>query len=159
MVSFVFTAVWRLPGAPRRVAEVLADVPGYVEWWPQIRAVTASEGEGEARVRARSLLPVPLRLTLVRERADIGDDGADLRVGLHGDLEGFARFRVGPGPAPGTALARYEQQVRVSAAHLAIPARIAPWVARGNHAWMMRGGERGLTRALRDGGGDAPAAP
>lgn len=153
--------MWALPAPPRRVVEVLADVADYPDWWPQVRSVHPLEtGEAQpggenngvgdrgqaARVVARSLLPIPLHLVLVAEQVD-REEGR-LRVALHGDLEGFARFTVRPGQSGSGAVTEYDQVVQVAAPHLRRLARLAPWVARANQGWMMRGGERGLRRSL-----------
>lgn len=137
---FVFRHTWAVAAPPAAVFDVLADVGGYPTWWPQVRAVHPGADPERVAVTIRSALPYSLRLVLVRqvERAPAGR----LRVGLEGDLDGFAEFEVRAG-GPGTVV-DYRQEVELTTPLLR---RLAPVVGpalRANHAHMMRGGGRGL---------------
>ncbi|MFJ7157766.1 SRPBCC family protein [Streptomyces sp. NPDC101118] len=145
-----FRSVWELPAPPGRVFAVLAEPGRYPEWWPQVRRV-APGGAGTGTARFRSLLPYDLVVTASERRNDPG--AGVLEVAMSGDLDGWARWTVRPGPGGGTR-AVYEQEVVVRKPlmrRLAVPARPA---FRANHALMMRAGRRGLTRFLA-GGRDA----
>ncbi|MFC7217816.1 SRPBCC family protein [Streptomyces polyrhachis] len=131
--------------SPDAVYRALEDVAGYPAWWPQVRAV-AEQGEDLGTLRIRSALPYELRVTAWARRRDPG--ARVLEIGMRGDLEGFARFTVS---AAGTgAVAVFEQEVEVRRPLLrwfAVPGRP---LFLANHAWMMRGGRRGLRRLLRE---------
>jgi hypothetical protein len=130
---------WRLPQERSRLFEVLADVGSYPTWWPQVRAVARVDDE-TAHVVARSLLPYSLDLVLTRAVED--PDAGILEVRIGGQLDGWSRWTLRETGAH-TAV-RYEQEVVTpgalmrTASHVARPALVA------NHAWMMRGGRRGL---------------
>jgi hypothetical protein len=140
-IHYVFEDSWEAPAPPAQVHDVLLDLEHYVDWWPQVRAV-ASLGPDDALVVCRSLLPYDLELALHAESRD----PESLRVGIDGPIRGFAHWRLTPTDG-GTRL-DFEQQV-----HAVAPAfRWASYVARpvltANHAWMMRGAERGLAARL-----------
>jgi hypothetical protein len=64
-------------------------------------------------------------------------------VSIDGDLHGWSSWQVSAVPGGGT-VARFAQEVSVTSRAMSVlPAFSAP-VLRANHAWMMRGGERGL---------------
>lgn len=141
---FAFDAVWRLPEPADVVFAALADVDAYPVWWPQVRAVErAAEDRGVAHVR--SLLPVGLRLEMTRLVEDVRS--GRLRVGIEGDLVGFAEFTVRD-EGGSASRAVYRQEVAVGSRPLQVGARVAPFALRANHEHMMRAGERGLRRHL-----------
>ncbi|MEV5980529.1 SRPBCC family protein [Streptomyces sp. NPDC052114] len=138
-----FRSVWDLPGAPADVYAVLERVEDYPLWWPQVREVTpVDDRSGVARFR--SFLPYELVVTARERRRDPA--AGVLEVAMTGDLDGWARWTLAPGPV-GTR-ARYDQEVEVRRPlmrRLAVPGRP---VFRLNHALMMRAGRRGLTAHL-----------
>ncbi len=135
---FVFDHVWRVPAPPQQVFAALADVDAYPRWWPEIRSVERVDDE-RGRAEVRSMLPYTLHLELTRE---VDDERAGLlRVGIAGDLEGWASFLV---EGDRTTAARYRQEVVVGARYLRRAAPLADPLLRLNHRWMMRSGERGL---------------
>ena len=139
-----FRNQWEVPVAPGRLFELLADVAGYPSWWPQVRAV-ARVDEDTALVVCRSLLPYDLELALTRRVADRRAGVLEATIGGH--LEGWSRWTLRAG-GTGTDLV-YEQEVRTPGALLAAATRLARPVLVGNHAWMMRGGRRGMQRLAR----------
>jgi hypothetical protein len=160
---FRFRHVWHVPADPATTFAALADVERYPLWWPQIRGIRRiDERSGHAYVR--SMLPYTLDLLLTRE---VEDQAAGvLRVRLGGDLEGWSEFRVstdesvagtttrsggnGTPPRPAT-IADYRQEASVTAAGLEHFVPLAAPLLTLNHTWMMRSGERGLTRWLAAG--------
>jgi hypothetical protein len=142
LTDYVFTDTWETPAPPDRVQEVLLDLEHYVDWWPQVRAV-ASLGPDDALVVCRSLLPYDLQLALHAEDRDHGS----LRVGIDGPIRGFAHWRLAP--APGGTRLDFEQRVRAVAPAFRWASYVARPVLRANHAWMMRGAERGLAERFR----------
>ncbi len=142
--TFRFERVWRVPAAPDRVFEALHDLGAYPIWWPQIREVTRhTEDSGVARIR--SALPYSLAVGVSREVVDAAN--GRLRVGLSGDLVGWAAFAVEPGKGGGT-VAAFTEQVQVGIGWLSRLDRVLEPVLRANHEVMMRSGERGLRRLL-----------
>ncbi|MGH3329760.1 MAG: SRPBCC family protein [Nocardioidaceae bacterium] len=134
-----FRSTWRVPAPRESVYDVLADVAGYPRWWPQVRAV-AKVGEETALVVCRSVLPYSLEFTLSPLRQEPGRGVLEAR--LHGDLDGWSRWTLRTA-GPTTNLL-YEQEVTTPGRALATAARVARPLLLLNHAWMMRGGQRGL---------------
>jgi hypothetical protein len=122
---------------PAAVHAVLVDLEHYVDWWPQVRAV-ASLGPDDALVVCRSLLPYDLELAL---HAESRDPGA-LRVGIDGPIRGFAHW--GLTRVDGGTRLDFEQRVHAVARTFRWASYVAKPVLAANHAWMMRGAERGL---------------
>ncbi len=121
----------------------LAYVEGYERWWPQVREIRRIDSDS-GRVRIRSLLPYTLDLVLARAVQD--EARGILRVDVGGDLQGWCAWQFTAERA-GT-LARFSQEVEVTVPLLQrAPFAIRP-LLRGNHAHMMRSGERGLRRYL-----------
>jgi hypothetical protein len=142
LAQYVFTDSWETPAPRSLVHEVLVDLEHYVDWWPQVRAV-AKLGSDDALVVCRSLLPYDLELTLHAERRD----PESLRVGIDGPIRGFAHWRLTP-TGGGTRL-DFEQRVHAVGRAVRWASYVARPVLQANHAWMMRGAERGLARRLR----------
>lgn len=120
---------------------VLADVARYPDWWPQVRSVRQVD-ESTAWVVCRSLLPYRLVLRLTRSVED--PDRGVLEVDIDGALRGRARWTL-TGHGAGTHVG-YEQEVRTATLVLTAGSRLLRPVLVANHAWMMRGGRRGLLR-------------
>jgi hypothetical protein len=137
--TYRFLSSWTVPAAPARVYDVLEDVGGYPDWWPQVRAV-AAVGEETALVACRSLLPYTLHIEL---RPVVRDRGAGLlEADLAGDLVGSCTWRLAATPE-GTRL-EFAQQVETPGRRLRALTRVARPALELNHELMMRGARRGL---------------
>jgi hypothetical protein len=125
------------------VYAALAEVEDYPRWWPQIREIDRIDAD-TGRVRIRSLLPFTLDLVLARTVEDRA--AGTLRVDIAGDLQGWCAWQVN---AIGSVTrAQFSQEVHVLVPMLQrVPFAVRP-LLRGNHAYMMRSGERGLSRYL-----------
>ncbi|WP_371615011.1 SRPBCC family protein [Streptomyces sp. NBC_00454] len=142
-----FRSVWDLDAPPARVYAALEQPEAYPLWWPQIREVVPTGDERSGTALIRSTLPYTLRVSA----AEVLRDPARgiLEVALSGDLEGWARWTVGP--RSGGTRALYEQEVEVHRPlmrWLSVPGRP---VFRLNHTLMMRAGRRGLAAHLAAG--------
>jgi hypothetical protein len=135
---------WRVDVPGPVVYDVLADLPSYPEWWPQVRSVERIDDES-ARVVCRSLLPYSLRFDLFRARED--RRAGVLEARLLGDLDGWARWTVRTSERSSVLL--YEQQVTTPGPLLNALGRFGRPVLEFNHAWMMRAGRHGLQGRLR----------
>lgn len=123
----------------------LAAPDDYPSWWPQVRSVQrVDERSGWAVVR--SLAPYSLRLLLTERVQD--EPAGVLEVEVAGDLVGWCRWTVQPDSRGSGTVAVFEQQVDVAGRRLGVAAVVARPLLVGNHSWMMRGGERGLTAWL-----------
>jgi hypothetical protein len=141
--SYRFDNTWRLPAPRERVYAVLADVERYVLWWPQVREIHRID-EDSGRVWIRSLLPYTLELVLERSVQD--EARGVLKVDVTGDLHGWCAWQFSADGA-GTR-ADFSQEVEVTVPTLRrAPFAVRP-LLRGNHAHMMRSGERGLREHL-----------
>ena len=138
VAEYRFSHVTEVTAEPERVHALLVDLEHYVDWWPQVRAV-ASLGPDDALVVCRSLLPYDLELSLHAEDREPGS----LRVGIDGPIRGFAHWRLAP-THRGTRL-DFEQRVHAVARPFRWASYVAKPLLRANHAWMMRGAERGLS--------------
>ena len=142
---------WRLPLERSRLFEVLADVESYPTWWPQVRAVARVDAD-TAHVVARSLLPYSLDLVLTRAVEDPDTGVLEARIG--GELDGWSRWTLHE--TGGHTAVRYEQEVVTPGALMRAASQVARPALVANHAWMMRGGRRGLLRRGRAPGGRTP---
>jgi hypothetical protein len=146
-----FEHAWRVPLPREWLFDVLADVAGYPAWWPQVRAV-ARVDDDTAHVVARSLLPYSLDLVLTRAVEDRGSGVLEARI--DGQLAGWSRWRL---DAEGeTTALRYEQEVLTPGRLMTAASSVARPALEANHAWMMRGGRRGLLRLARGRAGSTP---
>ena len=141
--TYRFDNQWDLSAPHDRVYAALTGIEDYEHWWPQVREVHRIDAD-TGRVRIRSLLPYTLDLVLART---VQDEGRGiLRVDIAGDLQGWCAWQL---TAEGTGTrARFSQEVQVAVPMLQrVPFAIRP-LLRGNHALMMRSGERGLRKYL-----------
>lgn len=150
--SYHFRHQMTVPAPRERVHDLLVDVFGYVDWWPQVRAV-GRLGPDDAVLVCRSVLPYDLEL-LVHA---VSREPDRLEVDIDGPLSGWVRWSLQPAGPAGTLL-RLEQQVQVEAWQLAVGSWVGRPLLRANHRWMMRGAERGLRERLGSGGCQDSAA-
>jgi hypothetical protein len=151
--TFHFHHEWRLPAAPERVFDALADVERYAQWWPQVRSAERIDDQS-GRTAIRSFLPYTLHLVLRREVEDRA--AGRLRVGVDGDLQGWCQWRIRPSEnaarslagGSGATLAEFDQEAILTPALLARTAHLTGPLLRANHGWMMRSGRAGLVRHL-----------
>lgn len=134
-----FEHAWSLPLRRDRLFEVLADVAGYPDWWPQVRAV-ARVDDDTAHVVVRSALPYSLDLTLGRAVEDPVAGVLEARV--QGRLDGWSRWTM-RGVGSSTWL-RYEQEVTARGRLMEVGSRFARSLLVANHDAMMRGAREGL---------------
>ena len=141
--AYRFDNEWHLRAPSEQVYAALADVERYELWWPQIREIHWIDADS-GTVRVRSVLPYTLDLVLTRDAQD--EAHGILRVLVAGDLHGWCAWRL---TSEGTGTrAVFSQEVGVTSPMLGrAPFAIRP-LLRGNHAHMMRSGERGLRRYL-----------
>jgi hypothetical protein len=148
--TFHFHHEWRLPAAPERVFDILADVDRYAAWWPQVRSAQRIDDQS-GRTDIRSFLPYTLHLVLRREVED--QAAGRLRVDVSGDLEGWCEWRIRPdGNAAHTTLAEFDQEAILTPTLLARTAHVTGPLLRANHSWMMRSGRSGLEDYLTQSG-------
>ncbi len=146
-----FRSVWLLPAPAGAVYAALERVEEYPLWWPQVRGITRTDDRSGV-LRFRSFLPYDLLVTAREARRDPA--AGVLEIAMTGDLEGWARWTVGPDPAGTRAL--FEQEVVVRRPLMRRLALVGRPFFRANHALMMRGGRRGLTASLAAGSGLKP---
>ena len=134
-----FEHAWSLPLQRDDLFRLLADVAGYPDWWPQVRAV-ARVDDDTAHVVVRSVLPYSLDLTLVRAVED--PVAGVLEARLRGRLDGWSRWTMS-GVGSSTWL-RYEQEVTARGRLMELGSRFARSLLVANHDAMMRGAREGL---------------
>ena len=141
--EYRFAETWHVDVPGPVVYDVLADLPSYPQWWPQVRSVERIDDDS-ARVVCRSLLPYSLRFDMVRARDD--RRAGVLEARLLGDLDGWARWTVRASTR--SAVLLYEQHVTTPGRALRALARLGRPALEFNHAWMMRSGRQGLEQRL-----------
>lgn len=142
--AYAFRERWELAHPAARVAAVLLDLPAYVDWWPQVRAV-GRLGPDDALVLCRSTLPYDLELHLHARRRTV----PVLEVDIAGDLRGTARFTLAD--VSGGCRVDYRQDVDLAGRLARVPGPLlaaADPVLRWNHARMMAGCLGGLRQRL-----------
>ncbi len=144
--TFTFEDSWEIAVEPGLVFEALARLEEYPAWWPEVRSVSRIDDDS-GRVRIRSTLPYTLTLVLTREVED-RHEGL-LRVGIAGDLVGWAAYRVSA--TPGGARADYRQVTSVQVRWMRPLVPVVRPLLEANHAAMMRSGRDGLSRACASG--------
>lgn len=140
--AFRFADSWEVDAPPDRVRDVLIDLERYPEWWLQVRAV-AKVGDDDAIVLCRSALPYTLELHLHA----ISRDLPTVKVGLGGDLDGWAQWTLAPG-VTGTRL-DFAQEVDLVSVPRWMAAAARPALI-WNHHRMMAGARTGLERRLAE---------
>lgn len=141
--TYRFDNLWHLRAPRDQVYAALAYVEGYERWWPQVREIHRIDVES-GRVRIRSLLPYTLDLILTRAVQD--EARGILRVDVAGDLQGWCAWQF-TAEGAGTH-ARFSQEVEVTVPLMQRAPLVLRPLLRGNHAHMMRSGERGLRKHL-----------
>ena len=128
---------------PDHVYETLANVEGYPDWWPQVRA-TRRIDDVSGELTCRSMLPYDLKFVMHRELEDPA--ARVLKARMSGDLIGTSQWTV---TEDGTgSLAVFDEEVDVGIRLLRSAGRLFRPVLRLNHDRMMRSGEKGLRRHL-----------
>lgn len=141
--AYRFDERWSVPSGRDVVFDLLADLAAYPAWWPQVRAV-ARVDDDTAHVVARSLLPYSLDMVLTRVVED--REAGVLEARLSGQLDGWCRWTLRDAAAHTDV--EYEQEVTTPGRLMSAASAVARPVLVANHAWMMRGGRRGLLRAV-----------
>ena len=139
-----FRSVWTVDASATRLFTALEDVETYPRWWPEVRRARRVD-EDTVHFTVRSVLPYDLELVAHRIRR--GSDEVVLEARLSGDLEGRSRWTL-EAVDGGGARATFEEDVVVQKPLMRRLAWLARPAFRGNHALMMRRGNRGLRRHL-----------
>lgn len=139
LTHYVFRSVWSVEAPSDDVFSVLADLPTYPLWWPEIRTVE-DLGHGRFQMLARSFLPYHLRF-VSEQRVENRRPGV-IEAALSGDLVGYARWTV-DAVGSGCRLT-YDQEVDTHKVLLNALAPVARSAFRANHVLMMSHGQAGL---------------
>jgi len=145
-----FVTTWILEADRERVWDAIYDSEGWPDWW---RGVEAAErlapgdehGLGQVgRYVWRSVIPYPVEFEIVSTRVERPHL---LEGDASGDLEGVGRWRFFE--HDGVTVVIYEWNVRTTKPWMNLIAPIAAPAFRWNHDRLMRNGETGLNRLLR----------
>jgi hypothetical protein len=138
-----FTSVWRVSAAVEETYAALHDLASYPAWWPEVKEAKRLSGD-TFWLRCRSLLPYDLIFETTQAVQD--PSSGILEANMSGDLEGFSRWTIKPGPDG--SIMRFEEDVQTNKRSLNLLAPIARPAFKGNHTLMMRHGEAGLRTFL-----------
>ena len=149
--SYSFLTTWCVAAPIDRVWDVLADLPGYPDWWKGVRKVEVLEpgeqgdrGVGTLyRMTWRSKLPYSL---VFDSRVTRMDEPHVMAGRATGELDGVGVWRLFEG-AEGT-VALYSWDVSTTAAWMNRMAPLARPAFTWNHGYVMRQGGHGLAQKL-----------
>ncbi|MCZ2402057.1 SRPBCC family protein [Paenarthrobacter sp. Z7-10] len=149
--EYQFLSVWRVPGTPREVVDVLGDPLTLPRWWPSVyldvHQVLPGAADGNGRtvdLYTKGWLPYTLRWTLTVTEP-ITESGFGLTAA--GDLNGTGRwtFRA---DGPETVIT-YDWRVSAAKPMLRQLSWLMKPVFAANHRWAMLRGEESLHLELR----------
>jgi hypothetical protein len=141
--DYSFTSVWRVRASTEEAYEALHDLASYPAWWPEVKEATRID-KHTFLLRCRSVLPYDL---VFETRQAVQDPAAGiLEASMTGDLEGFSRWTIRPGPEG--SVMRFDEQVTTNKRSLNLLAPVARPAFKANHTLMMRHGEAGLRTFL-----------
>jgi hypothetical protein len=141
--EYRFTSIWRVRANVEEAYAALHNLASYPAWWPEVKEAKRID-EKTFRLRCRSTLPYDL----IFETAQAVQDPATgiLEASMTGDLEGFSRWTIKPGPEG--SVMRFDEEVTTNKRSLNLLAPIARPAFKANHTLMMRHGEAGLRTFL-----------
>lgn len=121
----------------------LHDLASYPAWWPEVKEAKRVD-DSTFWLRCRSFLPYDL---IFETRQAVQDpDAGILEASMTGDLEGFSRWTIRPGPEG--SVMQFDEQVTTNKRSLNVMAPVARPAFKANHTLMMRHGEAGLRTFL-----------
>ncbi|MDE0805563.1 MAG: SRPBCC family protein [Acidimicrobiales bacterium] len=122
------------------VWDAINRVDDYRVWWPWLRRFAAEgvvEGD-EWRCTVQPPLPYSLRFTISIDDVEIGPDERRVAATVAGDIVGTATLRLSPSDR-GCAI-DLGSVLRPDNRALQVVSKIAPWMARSGHDWVIRTG-------------------
>ena len=148
MAAYSFVTNWFIPAPLDRVWEALYSPESYHEWWPMFaeykRLTPESTGVGARAERVVvGVLPYRLRYTTTTTRYD---PPREVAYDSTGDLEGGGSFRLEPVEGGTAVTFHWDVSTNKRLMNLLTPLfrRAFEW----HHNWVMKQGERGLTKRL-----------
>jgi len=141
--EYRFTSIWRVRANVDEAYAALHDLASYPAWWPEVKEAKRIDDK-TFWLRCRSTLPYDL----IFETAQAVQDptAGILEATMTGDLEGFSRWTIKPGPEG--SVMRFDEEVTTNKRSLNLLAPIARPAFKANHTLMMRHGEAGLRTFL-----------
>ncbi len=141
--DYRFTSYWRVRATVEEAYAALHDLESYPAWWPEVKEATRVDDKTFA-LRCRSTLPYDLVFHTTQAVED--PSSGILEASMTGDLEGFSRWTIRPGPEG--SVMRFDEEVTTNKRSLNLLAPIARPAFKANHTLMMRHGEAGLRTFL-----------
>ncbi|MGZ4143809.1 MAG: SRPBCC family protein [Actinomycetota bacterium] len=141
--EYRFVSTWRVRAGVEEAYAALHDLESYPAWWPEVKEAKRLS-EHTFRLRCRSVLPYDLIFETTQAVED--PSSGILEARMTGDLEGFSRWTIRPGPDG--AIMRFDEEVVTNKRSLNALAPVARPAFKANHTLMMRHGEAGLRTFL-----------
>jgi len=155
--DYHFVTVWRIPGTPEEITDVLGDAPALARWWPSVYLTVTEAAPGDANgvgkvveLWTKGFLPYTLRwrFTVTESEPPTG-----FKLAADGDFVGRGiwtlRREASPGdPGGPMTTVTYDWTVMAEKGVLKNLSIIMKPIFRANHHWAMARGEESLKLEL-----------
>jgi hypothetical protein len=155
--DYQFVTVWRIPGTPEEISEVLADAPALTRWWPSVYLEVSESAPGHAngvgkvvQLWTKGFLPYTLRwrFTVTESQPPTG-----FKLEADGDFVGRGIWSLvresSPGdPAGPLTRVTYDWTVIAEKGILKNLSSVIKPIFKANHHWAMARGEESLKLEL-----------
>jgi uncharacterized protein YndB with AHSA1/START domain len=150
MAAYHFVTKWRIPAPVERVWDVLDAPERYQDWWPMFVAYNPLTPElrgvgARAERVVRGVLPYQLRYVTTTTKVD---PPRELAYDSTGDLTGDGRFLLTP--VDGATEVTFFWDVSTNKTLMNMLTPLFRPLFEWHHNWVMKRGERGLVRLLKD---------
>jgi uncharacterized protein YndB with AHSA1/START domain len=135
--------MYRFDVDPVRLWAALERVEDYSRWWPWLRQMDAQGLVAGDRWRCVIRPPVPYELRLTVELTGV-EEGHRIDAEVTGELRGEASVVIGSAGSGSTL--RLTSTLAPARGPLRAVARMAPWISRLGHDWVLDTGSRQFRR-------------
>ena len=155
--DYHFVTVWKIPGTPEEITEVLGDAPALARWWPSVYLTVSQMAPGDANgvgkvvdLWTKGFLPYTLRwrFTVTESEPPTG-----FKLAADGDFVGRGIWTLRRESSPGDpggplTTVTYDWTVIAEKGILKNLSPIMKPIFRANHHWAMARGEESLKLEL-----------
>ena len=155
--DYHFVTVWKIPGTPEEITEVLGDAPALARWWPSVYLTVSEATQGDANgvgkvvdLWTKGFLPYTLRwrFTVTESEPPTG-----FKLEADGDFVGRGIWTLGRESSPGEpggplTTVTYDWTVIAEKGILKNLSLVMKPIFKANHHWAMARGEESLKLEL-----------